>query len=125
MITINVERDSTQVYSGNPASTTQKIGLMYPSDYGYAAGSSCLSTALYDYSNGCYNSDYLYSGLNEWLQAPIAYNSDCAANLFRSGFVYINTLTISGLVPPVLYLNSNVQITGGDGTSSNPFHLSL
>ena len=121
----NVERDSTQVYSGNPASTTQKIGLMYPSDYGYAAGSSCLSTALYDYSNGCYNSDYLYSGLNEWLQAPIAYNSDCAANLFRSGFVYINTLTISGLVRPVLYLNSNVQITGGDGTSSNPFHLSL
>ena len=42
----NVERDSSQVYSGNPTSTTQYIGLMYPSDYGYAAGSSCLSTAL-------------------------------------------------------------------------------
>ena len=42
----NAERDSSQVYSGNPASTTQYIGLMYPSDYGYAAGSSCLSTAL-------------------------------------------------------------------------------
>ena len=35
----DAERDSSQVYSGNPASTTQYIGLMYPSDYGYAAGS--------------------------------------------------------------------------------------
>ncbi len=58
----NAERDSSQVYSGNPASTTQKIGLMYPSDYGYAAGSNCLSTALYNYDGGCKNSDYLYSG---------------------------------------------------------------
>ena len=30
----NAERDSSQVYSGNPTSTTQYIGLMYPSDYG-------------------------------------------------------------------------------------------
>ena len=56
----NAERDSSQVYSGNPTSTTQYIGLMYPSDYGYAAGSSCLSTALLYYSNSCKNSDYLH-----------------------------------------------------------------
>ena len=50
----NAERDSSQIYSGNPTSTTQYIGLMYPSDYGYAAGSSCLSTELYNYDGDGY-----------------------------------------------------------------------
>ena len=71
----NAERDSSQVYSGNPTSTTQYIGLMYPSDYGYAAGSSCLSTALYKYDSSCKNSDYLFSRVFEWLQAPYASSS--------------------------------------------------
>ena len=83
----NAERDSSQVYSGNPASTTQKIGLMYPSDYGYAAGSSCLSTALYQYSSSCKNSDYLFSGKTEWLQAPDASGSSGASYLRSTGNV--------------------------------------
>ena len=120
----NAERDSSQVYSGNPASTTQHIGLMYPSDYGYAAGSSCLSTALYSYSSSCKNSDYLFSGVYEWLQAPSASYSDSAAFLDSSGSVFaISYVTYSDAVRPVLYLNSNVKITGGDGSQSNPFSL--
>ncbi len=120
----NAERDSSQVYSGNPASTTQNIGLMYPSDYGYAAGSSCLSTALYRYNSSCKNSDYLFSGVTEWLQAPYASSSSDAAALFAIGRVGRNdSVTHSGAVRPVLYLNSNVQITGGDGSQNNPFQL--
>ncbi len=122
----NAERDSSQVYSGNPASTTQYIGLMYPSDYGYAAGSSCLSTALYSYRDSCKNSDYLSIGVNEWLQAPNASNSHDAANLNGSGFVYADDyVTLYFAVRPVLYLTSETQITGGDGSSTNPFELSL
>ena len=122
----NAERDSSQVYSGNPTSTTQNIGLMYPSDYGYAAGSSCLSTALYKYSSSCKNSDYLSIGLNEWLQAPFASYGSSAAYLNGPGGVrYGDSVAGSFAVRPVLYLNSNVQITGGDGSQSNPFKLSL
>ncbi len=120
----NAERDSSQVYIGNPTSTTQNIGLMYPSDYGYAAGSSCLSTALYKYSSSCKNSDYLFSGANEWLQAPHAsYNR--AINLIDSGSVGGNGsgMFYSYAVRPVLYLNTNVQITGGDGSQTSPFDL--
>ncbi len=118
----NAERDSTQVYTGNPASTTQYIGLMYPSDYGYAAGSSCLSTALFSYSSSCKNSDYLFSGVFEWLQAPYASNSYRAAYLNGSGVVgsYYN-VSNSGAVRPVLYLNTNVKIIGGIGTKSEPY----
>ena len=120
----NAERDSSQVYSGNPASTTQYIGLMYPSDYGYAAGSSCLLTALYKYDSSCKNSDYLFSGVIEWLQAPSADNSSYASLLNSLGYVNINSgVTGSIAVRPVLYLNTNVQITGGDGSQGNAFQL--
>ena len=122
----NAERDSSQVYSGNPASTIQNIGLMYPSDYGYAAGSSCLSTALYSYSNSCKNSDYLFSGETEWLQAPYASNSLTAGHLISTGFVGSGyDVTSSRAVRPVLYLTSETQITGGDGSQGNAFQLSL
>ena len=122
----NAERDSTQVYSGNPGSTTQHIGLMYPSDYGYAAGESCLSTALYSYNSSCRNTDYLYSGVYEWLQVPYASDAYIAATLSSAGIVDGNggiLDTDSYAVRPVLYLNSNVQITGGEGSQSNPFTL--
>ena len=118
----DAERSST-VYSGNPTSTTQNIGLMYPSDYGYAAGSSCLSTALYSYSSSCNNSDWIYSRATEWLQVPLANSSTSAPIL--PGYSYINNgiyVVINSLtVRPVLYLNTNVQITGGDGSQSNPY----
>ena len=120
----NAERDSTQVYSGNPASTKQYIGLMYPSDYGYAAGSSCLSTALYNYDGGCKNSDYLSIGVWEWLQAPDASYSNVAAYLNSTGYVVTNgAVTYSDAVRPVLYLTSETQITGGDGSQGNAFKL--
>ena len=119
----DAERSST-VYSGNPTSTTQKIGLMYPSDYGYAAGSSCLSTTLWNYVGGCKNSDYLYSGVAEWLQAPRASRDYYAASLNDTGSVNYNySVPYSFAVRPVLYLNSNVQITGGDGSQKNAFTL--
>lgn len=122
----NVERNSSQVSSGNPSSTTQKIGLMYPSDYGYAAGSSCLSTALYDYgSSNCYNSDYLSMSKTEWLQAPYARYSSNATYLYSSGHVpgYSSVYNSYNAVRPVLYLTPQTKVTGGEGTSSNPYTL--
>ena len=120
----NAERSNT-VYSGNPTSTTQYIGLMYPSDYGYAAGESCLSTALISYNSSCKNTDYLFSGVYEWLQAPGASNGYIATELNVSGHVsHVDGLDFSIAVRPVLYLNTDVQITGGVGSQSNPFQIS-
>ena len=123
----NSERDSSQVYSGNPGSTTQNIGLMYPSDYGYAAGESCLSAALYNYDSSCKNTDYLSIGKTEWLQAPNASFSYRAAYLNSTGFVDGYVHDVYNIRPkavrPVLYLNTSVQITNGIGSQSNPFKL--
>ena len=122
----DVER-SNMVYGSNPTTTKQYIGLMYPSDYGYAAGSSCLSTALLYYSNSCKNSDYLYSGSVEWLQTPCVNASAAATYLHSTGYVGTigSGVIYSSAVRPVLYLTLETQITGGDGSKSNPFQLSL
>ena len=127
----DAERGKT-AYSGNPVNTKQYIGLMYPSDYGYAAGSSCLSTSLENYKNGCYNNDYLFDGASRWLQTPYSSRNYNAAFIggYGSGYVLggvvgnrVDTDDIS--VYPSLYLSSEVQITEGIGSKSDPYKLSL
>ena len=116
----NIER-SNNVYINNPTNIKQYIGLMYPSDYGYASAINCQSIALNNYSsNSCKN--YL-AKIDEWLQTPRSDSYEFVTFLLASGNV-----TRSGLVGnythdvrPVLYLNSNVKITEGDGTQNNPY----
>ena len=82
-------------------------------------------------ASGYYNaerdsSDYLYIGVEEWLQAPRANDGSRAAFLHNSGFVYVNDYVLNSYaVRPVLYLNTNVEITGGDGSQGNAFQLSF
>lgn len=124
----NAER-SNQVYNGNPITTKQYIGLMYASDYGYAAGSSCSSTPLYDEYTNCKNNNYLLPTNDEYYsitqtpysdqQSAIAVISNWSGSvLYPSGYISFPEPTY-----PVLYLTSRTQITGGSGTQSSPFTL--
>ena len=127
---------STTVYSGRPTEWTGKIGLMYPSDYGYATSGgstanreTCLNTALYNWRNSdvsdCNNNDWLYTGSHQWTLTPYASLSSLVFNVFSSGRVNYSYANDSDDVFPALYLNSNVKISGGEGTESSPFTLSL
>src|SRR5699024_7754787 len=69
----------TTVYTGRPTEWTGSIGLMYPSDYGYATSggrttnrASCLAKELYNWDSvsDCYNNDCLYSGISQWTLTP-------------------------------------------------------
>ena len=124
----DVERNGI-VHPGNPASTEQYIGLMYTSDYGYAAGSSCLTTALYDYGNSCKNSDYLFSGVDEWLQDTEVDYGSAADCIFSSGYAGYNfaggVVFGAKAVRPCLYLSSETIITSGYGSSTDPFQISI
>ena len=120
----DVERDSSQVWDGNPTSTTQYIGLMYPSDYGYASGSSCLSTVLISYNVSCKDSNYLFRGVYEWLQTPYADSPEIASLIGTDGSVGGYSPTKYAYeVRPVLYLTLETQITGGDGSQSNLYTI--
>ena len=127
----------TTVYSGRPTYWIGKIGLMYPSDYGYATSggtttnrASCLAKELFRWSSSsysdCKNNDYLYnSSLYQWTLTPISSYSYRVFDVGTTGLVNINGASSSrNSASPVLYLKSTVEITGGDGTSGNPFTLS-
>ena len=127
----------TTVYSGRPTYWVGKIGLMYPSDYGYATSggtttnrASCLAKELYSWYDSnyidCKNNDYLYnSSLYQWTITPYSSHSNYVFNVNAAGNVYYLNANISySSASPVLYLKSTVEITGGDGTSGNPYTLS-
>jgi hypothetical protein len=111
------------VYSGRPTSGTGNVGLMYPSDYGYAVlSSTCQRTkALYDYdSSGCYNQNWLYKGATEWTLTPNSSSSNSVWSV-DSGDV-LNYNAYNGFVArPSLYLKSNTIKISGEGTSTNPY----
>ncbi len=120
----------------NSSSTTYsaKIGLMYVSDYGYAASPANWTTTLYNYNNNTNrNNNWMFMGLQEWTISRGSDNSYYAFYVRNTGDVFdyyvydYSTSTsnfIGGGVRPSFYLKSNVTITSGDGSSSNPYRLS-
>ena len=128
-----LERGTT-VYSGRPTEWTGQIGLMYPSDYGYATSggssvnrASCLAKELYNWDSvsDCYNNDWLYDSSNhQWTLTPYSAYSTLVFSLSS----YVSNSTVNDTdtaVSPALYLSSNVRISGGTGEKSDPFTLSL
>ncbi len=102
----------------------QYIGLMYPSDYGYAAGTSCLTTPLNVYNSNCKDIDYLHKGVSQWLLLD-GTSYITASYLKSDGMVEGVDYDDGGVfnlyaVFPALYLKSDITLTG-EGTNSNPF----
>ena len=130
------------LYSGNPEYVFAQVGLMYPSDYGYASvggsttnKSSCRAQALYNWNSSsysdCKNNDWVFKSAtfinnSEWLISPNASDSGFASSLLSSGYVYANYVYIGQYaVRPTFYLDSSVlKIVGtGDGTKDNAYRV--
>ncbi len=128
----------TTVYTGHSTYWVGKIGLMYPSDYGYATGGgtttnreNCLLIEMnkwsdYDGYSDCANNNYiLYTGWFQWTMTPNLSNSSNVFTTSHEGYVS-NIMAFCGYyVRPTTYLKSSVLITGGDGSSSNPYTLAI
>lgn len=126
----------TDVYTGRPTLWTGKIGLMYPSDYAYAtSGGSregrdeCLNKIVYnwDSSDNCALNNYLYDDNNyQWTLTPRVnenyYEIRITSNgNVRANYVYLTSQTVT----PVLYLKSNLVISGGSGSLNDAYHLEI
>ena len=117
----------------NIATWVGKLSLMYASDYGYAS-SNCESKKLLDVNSTtndlriCNDTNWLYNiKKNEWL-LPRAFGADSSSSTFTlstGGYIAIAVINNLKFVRPTLYLNSYIQITGGDGTSTNPYTFGL
>ena len=107
------------------------IGLIYPSDYGYAVGgdvrNNCLSKDLYNYdSDNCGTNDWLKPSNNLWTLSPrssylnntfFVYSSGCFSSYFGVDHTYG--------VWPVGYLTTSTKIVDGTGNINSPFVLSI
>ena len=121
----------TTVYSGRSTTWTGKIALPYPSDYGYATDLSKCFQALHNYDdNTCKSNDWMYSIITNsgndygWLLFPHKNYAYSVLRVSVSGYArnYDYASATEGVVP-VLYLNSNQSIIGGDGSQNNPYQL--
>ena len=134
----SAERGTT-VYSGGSTTWTGKIGLMYPSDYGYATSggtttnrATCMATKLRDWHGSgvsdCKNNDYLYkSGYFQWTLAPYWSPFNNVFIVFPVGYVGNSSVNVSNVFArPAVFLKSNISITDvGIGTAESPFQLKV
>ena len=121
----------TTVYSGRSTTWAGKIALAYPSDYGYATDLSKCFQVLHNYDdNTCKSNDWMYSIITNsgndygWLLFPHKNYAYSVLRVSVSGYArnYGYASATEGVVP-VLYLNSNQSIAGGDGSQNNPYQL--
>ena len=111
----------------NSSSTTDsmKIGLIYVSDYGFAANPSYWATNLGSYSSAA-SSNWMYIGTGdyEWTISRRSDDSRTAFAVSYSGNVGVPGNAGSTFeVRPVFYLTSSSTYVSGSGTSSDPFRI--
>ncbi len=119
------ERNNTG-YGSNPTTYSDEIGLMYPSDYGYAASPEAWITDLYDYESSAITSNnWMYMGLYEWTITPSSSSSSGVFAVSSYGNLRTGSAYYGYAARPVFYLKSNVEFNGGTGTSSDPYRLAV
>ena len=124
----------TAVYNSS-TNWTGKVGLMYPSDYGYATSggnstnrASCMAKELYNWDSSsysdCKNNDWLYnSSQHQWTMSPRADYSNRVFIVTTTGFVNYYGAAYYSAVRPVVHLKSTIKVISGSGTTSSPFIL--
>ena len=128
------ERGST-VSSGRPTKWIGKVGLMYPSDYGYSTSGgtttdrgTCLNTSLYDWSESgvsdCINNNWILRSEHHWTLSSEIISSDMALDIHQFGFLtHYNTSSQFPINPAVFLVTSLLLGDEGDGSFQSPFTL--
>ena len=108
--------------------TTSKVKVALPTVSEYIrAGSntSCKTFSTYqsNYST-CRNSDWMFNSKYWWTLSPLSSDSDYVFFVYSYGLVSNGYATLATYaVRPAITLSSDVQITGGDGSQSNPYTI--
>ena len=115
----------------NATDYNAKVGLMYVSDYMYAAPQD--KWTLVGYNSSDASKDYrastsvnwMYMGLLEWTLSRRADYASFVFNVYNSGN-FDNIIAKNALaVRPVFYLTSSVNYVSGSGTAADPILVNL
>ncbi len=106
----------------NATEYSAKIGLMYVSDYGFAADPSAWSYILTNYDN-VKDNNWMQMGHYEWTMTPDSSDSGRVFGLNGLGGAGYNYVYFESSSRPVLYLKTSVLYAGGSGTKNLPITL--
>ena len=141
--------NSTSAPENRPAYWYGKIGLIYPSDFGYATNgngtdsgnysrSGCLEYQMSawngDYKTYCTGNDWIWynnitstagsTGIAHWMISPDTSSAFKEFVGLSDGSLYTNTVTGNNYpVVPVLYLNNKLFLAGGTGKWNDPYTI--
>ena len=105
----------------NATTYSAKIGLMYVSDYGFAASPDAWTLTMSSYNNTtAKNNNWMYMGLYEW---TISRNADNSNYAFFVNYVgYVGGYGVGGYtgVRASFSLESSVSYVSGSGSMSDP-----
>ena len=105
----------------NATEYTAKIGLMYVSDYGFAADPSAWTLTMGSYNNTTATStNWMYMGLYEWTLSRSADTSTYAFSVLGDGYVNLNLVNNYTAVRPSFSLESSITYVSGSGSASDP-----
>lgn len=105
-----------------------KIGLMYISDYIYSSKVEDWNTAVgryVDEDGANPNDNWMYIGAREWTITHDYENDDMVGMLDDTGSIGFYPEAGEFGIRPVFYLNSDVELAGGSGTSTDPYRIKI
>ena len=125
----------TQVYSKHATISTDYIGIIYPSDYGYAStDASCrqnlrsgitYTNNAYGGTPTCKNNNWLFKGVWYWAILPHSSYAYDVFFVFSDGGLHHSQVLYRESVRPSLYLKSDIKIVSGSGTKNDTFKLEI
>ena len=121
----DVPTTAYQYEVGSSASTTTydaKIGLMYVSDYGFAADQSGWTTKLSSYGSNS-SKNWLFLGSAEWNISRNSGLTGLAFTVTGTGYVSYTSVTLSRGVRPSFNLLSSTTYVSGSGSMSDPVRV--
>ena len=105
----------------NATTYSAKIGLMYVSDYGFAASPDAWTLTMSSYNNTtATNNNWMYMGLYEWTISRNADNSGYAFSVVSDGDVGDFNVDNDCGVRASFNLESSVSYVSGSGSMSDP-----
>ena len=103
-----------------------KIGLMYVSDYGFAASPSAWTTTLYNYDGNDAKGtsiktiNWMYMGYYDWMISRYSDDSDDAFYVDDFGNVFYDIVGNHDGVRPSFNLSSSITYVSGSGSAVDP-----
>ena len=115
-----------QINDENRTKWSGKIGLITVSEYirSNSNQNTCGTfSKINNNSNSCKNTNWMYLNDHWWTMTAYEYTNDEAYEIIKDGSIFDYSVEYDAAVRPAVYLSSDIKITGGDGSLSNPYTI--